>query len=181
MAELRFAVPGEQHAALILGWRTQPRITRMMFSDVSHGVDEQRQWLRAAVLRPDYRHWLALDGDRPIGLANLQDIDWERRESASGFYVGEEDANPLAGFILAHLYNHAFHRLGFVAMTAQVMAENTDVLRLHRAHGYVDDGMVEGGVVKNGIRHDVHRLRLTREAWMAKRAYQRYRAEFPWP
>lgn len=181
MAGLRFVVPGPDHAALVLGWRTQEWVTRFMFSDVRHGVAEQEQWMRDALSRPDYRHWLVMDGDRPIGLVNLQGIDWQGRESASGFYVGEEDARPLAGFFLPYLYNHAFHVLGFVAMTALVMDGNDDVLRLHRAHGYDHQGMVEGGVVKDGVAHAVHRLRLRREAWGTKAAFQRYRAEFPWP
>lgn len=181
VAGLRFVVPGVEHAALVLGWRTKPWVTRFMFTDVTHGLPEQQQWMLAALARQDYRHWLVMDGDRPIGLVNLQDIDWAGKESASGFYVGEEDARPLAGFFLPYLYNHAFGDLGFAAMTALVMAGNDDVLRLHRAHGYVDEGMLEGGVVKNGGIHQVHRLRLTREGWGSRKAYQRYRADFPWP
>jgi hypothetical protein len=61
------------------------------------------------------------------------------------------------------------------------MDGNDDVLRLHRAHGYAHEGMMPGGVAKNGLTHAVHRLRLTREAWAEKRAFQRYRADFSWP
>lgn len=181
MAALRFVVPRSSDAALTLRWRTQPWVTRFMFTDVDHGVAEQEQWLTRALSRADYRHWLVVDGERPIGFVNLQDIDWDRKESASGFYVGEEDARPLAGFFLPYLYNHAFDTLGFSAMSALVMDGNDDVLRLHRAHGYEALGLVDGGVTKNGIVHPVHRLRLTRNAWRAKTVFQRYRADFPWP
>jgi RimJ/RimL family protein N-acetyltransferase len=181
MSDLSFAVPGREHAALLLGWRSLPRVTRFMFTDVLHGQAEQEAWLDGVRSRADYRHWLVLQGGRPIGLVNLHAIDPARQSAASGFYIGEESARPLGGFVLPYLYNHGFFDLGFLTMTAQVMAENVEVLRLHRLHGYRDEGPQPEGVVKNGTRHAVHRLTLSREAWAEQPRLHRYRAAFPWP
>ncbi|HYG87173.1 MAG TPA: GNAT family N-acetyltransferase [Azospirillum sp.] len=181
MPQPQFIVPQQEHAALILSWRTSQRVTRYMFTDVVHGLPEQEAWLRRCLERTDYRHWLVVHGDRPIGLVNLQDIDWAARCSASGFYIGEEEFLPLGGFILPYLYNHTFTELGFTTMTAEVMEGNIDVMRLHRVHGYVEEEPRPGGIEKDGIVYPVRRFRLTREAWQAQRNFQRYRAAFPWP
>jgi len=178
---LSFIVPERRHAELLLGWRTSERVTRFMFTDITHGPAEQEIWLEAARARPDYRHWLAIERDRPIGLVNLHAIDWPARRAASGFYLGDEQASRLGGFLLPYLYNHAFFDLGFGELTALVMAENTDVLRLHGVHGYRRDGLEPGGVVKQGRRHEVHRLTLSRDSWLDQRTLHRYRAAFPWP
>lgn len=180
MSRLSFLVPGAEHAELTLRWRKAPRVTRFMFTDVTHGIAEQTAWLERSRSREDYRHWLVVAKERPIGLVSLQEIDWLGRTSASGFYVGEDDALPLGGFVLPYLYNHAFFELGLITMFAEVVEGNDDVLRLHALHGYAP--LPERRrVVKNGRTLLVHRLRLDREAWDEKRALHRYRAEMPWP
>lgn len=181
MSHLAFVVPGPEHAALILKWRTTPRISRYMFTEVRHGLPEQEAWLRACPSRSDYRHWLILHGGRPIGLINLHGIDWARRQAQSGFYLGEEDALRLGGFVLPYLFNHAFLDLGFEAMLAEVMKSNAGLLAYNRGLGYIDDTPALSHVDKAGVRHDVCRLRLAREAWLRRKALQRFRAEFPWP
>jgi RimJ/RimL family protein N-acetyltransferase len=181
MTDLTFVVPDPRHAALTLGWRMSPRVTRFMFTDPNHGLDQQRAWLEASRAREDYRHWLVLDRGRPFGLVNLQAIDWKARRAASGFYIGEDWARPLGAFVLPYLYNHGFLDLGFEAMTAEVMEGNEEVLRLHALHGYREDGFDAGRVVKNGVEYGVHRLMLEREAWLGQPRMQRYRTAFPWP
>ncbi|CAK0742896.1 putative N-acetyltransferase domain-containing protein [uncultured Gammaproteobacteria bacterium] len=178
---LRFTLPTAADAQRVLSWRRQERVTRAMFSDVAPDLARHTAWLLAGTERQDYRHWLIMYRDRPIGLINLQKINRERRESGSGFYIGEDEFLRLTGVVLPHFYNWMFFDRNYRAMTAEVIAGNDEILRLHAAHGYRETALDRGRVIKNGEVFDVHHLRLEREAWLGQTAYHRYRAEFPTP
>ena len=178
MPQFNFIIPEKQHADLILNWRRQPWVAAGMYSEITHGTAEQEQWLEDCLTREDYRHWLALANNRPIGLVNLQHIDWANKTTGNGYYMGEEDAKPLAGFIMPFLYNHAFFDLGMEVVTAEVIAGN-DIMRLNKVIGH-EETIKKDAFTRDGKTFDVICLRLTREAWDEKTRYHRFRADFPW-
>jgi len=179
VSKFRFIVPEAEHAQLILDWRAKPWVADMMFNRIEHGVAEQQAWMAGCLEREDYRHWLIVAGERPIGLVNLQHIDWANRTTSNGYYIGEEDARPLGGFVLPYLYNHVFHDIGMREITAEVIADN-DIMRLNRLLGN-EETVEPGAFVRDGVAHDVIKLRLTRDKWDTMTRYKRYVAAFPWP
>ena len=179
MPELHFIVPGPEHAELILGWRRKPWVERTMFSRIDHGVEEQIAWLESCLHRDDYRHWIIVANDRPFGLVNLQKIDWEKRTTSNGYYIGEEDAVSFGAFAVPYVYNHVFFDLGMEEVTADVIADN-DIMRLNRLMGS-EETVLPGAFERDGERLDVIRLRLTRHIWETKTRFHRYRTDFPWP
>lgn len=178
MPQLKFIVPQKEHAALILEWRRKPWVARAMYTKVDHDVSKQEEWLEACLQCSDYRHWLVVAGDRPIGLVNLHDIDWCARTCGNGYYIGEDDARPLAGFAVPFLYNYVFFDLGMEVLTGEVIADN-DIMRLNRLIGY-EETLHEDAFERDGEMFDIIKLRLTRDDWMTKTRFHRYRADFPW-
>lgn len=178
---LRFRPPTAEDAEKVLVWRRQDRVTRVMFTDVAPDLEQHTAWLLAGNSRQDYRHWLILHKDRPIGLINIQNLDRTKMECGSGFYIGEDEFLRLTGMVLPYLYNWLFFDHRLLAMTAEVITGNDDILRLHAAHGYRQTELRPAQVIKSGRSLAVHHLRLEREAWLAQTIWHRYRAEFPIP
>lgn len=178
MPQFQFIIPEKQHADLILKWRQQPWVAQGMYTQVDHGTAEQEKWLEYCLSRDDYRHWLVLADGRPIGFTNMQKIDWINKTTANGYYLGEEDARPLSGFVPPFLYNHAFFDLGMEEVTAEVI-EGNDIMRLNRLIGH-EETVKKDAFERDGETFDVICLRLTREVWAQKTKYHRYRAKFPW-
>ena len=60
---LTFIEPTEEHAQLLLDWRTRPDIAGQMLSAVAYDVERQKAWLRRCAERDDYVHRiLCVDG-----------------------------------------------------------------------------------------------------------------------
>ncbi len=169
MSGLRFTPPALDDAALILSWRTSPRVAAFMNTVVDHDLTAQRDWLARSATRSDYVHWLIRAGDAKIGLLNVSDLDRARGETSWGFYIGDDAHLGLGGLVPPYLYNHLFFELKLRRVLAEVQAANEPVLGLHRLHGYRVTG------------EDADRvwLELTAVAWAAKPRFHRFRAAFP--
>jgi RimJ/RimL family protein N-acetyltransferase len=178
MSTVTFVRPTRDDAALMLGWRSQPRVTEFMKTDFTQPLEAQVAWLEACETRTDYEHWLACYKGEKFGFIN---ISWHdgRREADWGYYIGEESRTLLGATVPAYFYNHVFFELGLSAVYANVAEPNVGVLRLHRSHGYEDVGRIEKGIDKPALTCDLLRLRLAAETWAENfKPLHRYRA--PW-
>ena len=84
----QFAVPEVSDAEQILRWRTSPRISAFMLSEVDNDLGRQRAWLARVAERSDYFHWLIRLKDQNIGIINITCLGddiycW-------GYYIGED-------------------------------------------------------------------------------------------
>ncbi len=80
-----FRRPTLDDAGMLLRWRTDPFITRFMFTDLGDpDVERQRGWLRAMETRADFRHFVIEHEGRPVGYLSYSDIDWTHRRCSSG-------------------------------------------------------------------------------------------------
>lgn len=155
---------------MVLAWRTNPRVTRYMVSDIENDLDKQVQWFKN--LSDPY--WVGYYGNRPIGVLNLQ-----LNDASFGFYIGEDDATPLGGLMLPYFYNYLFANPRQHALYAEVMEGNEGVMKLHKFYGYTPVGAKKKQVEKYGKSHRVFLFRLERDKWLEQaNRYGHMRAEF---
>ena len=175
---LRFARLREEWLELILRWRRQPEITSVMLTDVAGDLDSQQRWFSRIQSKPSVRYWMILWNERPIGVINLADINAHHRRTTAGYYIGELDYRQLGAVVPPYLYNYVFRQLKLNKIFGEVVSTNTAVLRMHRAHGYREAGILLQHVVKNGVPLDIVLVELLAETWLAQPKYARYVAEF---
>ncbi len=86
---ITFRPPTLDDAALLLEWRSQPRINDMMFSVVQAGnIKKQRDWLLRCEQLGDYKHFMILGDGQPVGYLSYTGIDRLHGQCSCGSYFG---------------------------------------------------------------------------------------------
>lgn len=166
----RFRPPLSDDAAMILGWRTRPDITRFMVTDIEDpDVERQKAWLAAEAGRADVRHFVVEAEGRPIGFSSFVEIDRRHRRCAVGSYVADPaDRRRFAGLLPTFHADYAFRVLGMNKIVNSFLEGNERVIRYQRLLGYRDVGVFRRHVWKYGRWHDVYVLELLREIYEAR-------------
>lgn len=167
----RFRPPTLDDAGLLLRWRTDPAVTRFMYTDLEHAdEDRQRAWLAAAAGRADFCHFVIEHGGRPIGYLSYSDIDRVHRRCSSGSYIGDRSAGgTVAGLLNTFILDYCFHGLGMHKIVNSFMAGNDAVIRIQRLLKFREVGVLRDHIFKYGRFHDVTLFEMTRDEWEAMR------------
>ena len=163
----RFRHPTEDDAAMLLAWRTDPAITRYMYTDLENAdVGTQAAWLRAMAGRADFRHFVIEHADRPVGYLSYTDIDRVNRRCSTGSYIVDAAARrTVAGFLHSFITDYGFYRLGMNKMVNHFMAGNDAVIAIQRRLRIREVGVLRQHIWKHGRFHDVHVFELLRSEW----------------
>ena len=166
----------DEDLELIMRWRMDPDITRFMNTNPKLTLEGQRKWLASLEKNEKVMNWLVLVDDKPVGVINLADIDWEGKNSSWGYYIGEKDCRSLklAISLEMSLYDYVFGVLGFTEIHNEVFSLNAGVVKLHQACGNVIVKEVKGEVEKEGIKYDITHLSLTKDKWDSLRESKKY-------
>lgn len=166
MPLFRFRRPAETDAELLLDWRKRPDVTRWMFTDIEHGVEEQRAWLKRCDTRDDMRHFVIENEERPVGYLAFAQIDRVSRHCSTGHYFADaEDRRRLGGYMHAFIMDYAFYALDMNKVVNSFMQGNTKVLKLQTILRYRCVGLYREHVFKYGCWHDVHVYEMLRREW----------------
>lgn len=164
---------------LIYRWRSQPEVTKFQYTDLPR-YEEHFEWYRDT-FQCGKPYWVIEHQGQPIGLINLADTQLKHRRTSWGFYIGELDKRYLGAFIPPYLYNYLFFERypDLVKIIAEVVAENTNVIKMHLQQGYYVSGNHFRHILKNGVFHDILSLELSRENWeKLQPRYGRFTAEW---
>lgn len=162
-----FRPPTLDDADLLLAWRTDPVITRFMFTDLEDpSVEKQRAWLAAMAGRDDFRHFvIEHDGDA-VGYLSFSEIDRRHKRCSTGSYMGTAAARRmLAGYLHAFIHDYAFYVLGMHKVFGYFMAGNDNVVKIQRILKLREVGVLKQHVYKYGAFHDVHVFELLESEW----------------
>ena len=87
---LTYPSPDEAHAALLLGWRTRPDITRYLLTDITPDLEAQKRWLAACAGRSDFLHRLIAVDAVPVGYCSITTTDATAGIGTIGVYLAEK-------------------------------------------------------------------------------------------
>lgn len=167
---LTYPVPGDEHAATLLAWRTRPDITKYLLTDIADDLPAQRRWLANVAVRPDFLHRLiAVDGI-PVGYCSITTTDAVAGIGTIGVYLAEKTSRGgIASFNFIHILNHALLTLGLFKIVNHIMSANERVIRSQVMNGYRPVGILRQHALKHGERHDLHVFEQLREDWLKHR------------
>jgi UDP-4-amino-4,6-dideoxy-N-acetyl-beta-L-altrosamine N-acetyltransferase len=157
-------------AELTLRWRSDPDISRYMFTDVIHGLDEQREWIRRVSEKSSFRHFMIMSGIRPIGYLSFSDIDAINRRCATGNYIYDmQDRRSYSGLLHTFIMDYCFYRLGCHKVVNTFMAGNDRNVKIQQILKFNRVGTYKDHVYKYGRYHDVHVFELMESDWQKHR------------
>ena len=165
-------------AQMILSWRTSPRITKFMNTDIENNFENQKRWLENCYTKSDYYHWIIETDNKPIGLIYIINYKPTEKNLSWGFYIGEENYKGIGGFIPPYLYNFCFKSLGVNQICVEIFSENINVLKLHSEHGYFLTPENNRVINKNGKDILLISMKLNKEDFI-KSKFSRAKANFP--
>lgn len=170
---LRFRRLTIEDAALTLKWRTDPEITKHMFTDLMNpSLESQQQWIKSLNKRDDYRAFMICDDDTPIGFLCFDGIDLHNQRCATGSYIYDAEARLKYALTLhSHIYNYAFHCLGLNKVVNYILSANEKVLKIQKHHQINLVGVLRAHVFKDGIFHDVYVFEQLKSEWHERKQH----------
>lgn len=170
---LKFKAITEDDAELLLKWRTDPEITKNMFTDLSNpSVASQQAWIRSVNQRDDFRGYLICDDDTPVGFLCFSDIDWHNQRCSTGSYIYDR-APRLKYSATLHTYicNYVFHCLKLNKIVNYVMNANEKVLKIQLLHKTRLVGHFKEHIFKHGKFHDIHIFEQLKSDWINQKQH----------
>ena len=167
----RFRLPTVDDAEMLLAWRTDPAITRFMFTDLENpDVERQRSWITAMEQRQDFRHFVIETAERPIGYLSYSGIDWAHRRCSSGSYIVDAEARrTVAGFLHSFIMDYCFYILEMNKIVNYFMEGNDNVIKIQRLLRCREVGILKEHVFKYGRFHDVLVFELCKAEWESRK------------
>lgn len=158
-------------ADLILRWRNSDAVRRAMFHDAIISPDEHKAWFQRALTGSAGIHQILEFKGKPVGCNNFTSISAEHSTAFWGCYIGEPTAVPPgAGARLGYLaLSHAFEALLLRKLSSEVIAFNGPALSWNRSLGFLEEGLFEDHVARDGRFYDVVRFRMFAAEWPANK------------
>ena len=152
-------------------WRMMPEITHYMYTDPVITPEDQFAWFKSITASPRDRVWIIelTDGDIPVGLLSLTDIDHTHKRAWWAYYIADARARGkgLAKSLELNTYAYVFERLCFERLWCEVFAFNDRVVAIHEKFGSKVEGVLRQHIRKGNKVHDVVRMAVLAEDWPA--------------
>lgn len=168
----------EEHLEQVLKWRTKENITKYMNTDIKYDLEQQYKWFWQVDESETEKYWVISIKDGLVGLIYVTDIDFINKRTSWGYYIGEEKYQMYGAIIPLYLYYYVFEELQLHKITAEVMRENENVVKLNKMHGCREVGTYYDHVYKNSRFHDVVLMELLKEDWRENKRNFKYKANF---
>ncbi len=120
----------------VRNWRNSEHVRSKMIVNNEITPSEQKEWFNNLSSERDF-YFIASFKDEKIGLFNIKNIDWNKREGEPGGFIGElkyiNTYVPAMCFIA--LFNFAFYDLKLNLLKGQILISNLPSLDLTQKLG----------------------------------------------
>ena len=146
--------------AIVNGWRAQRSVIDGVSAPFRHiGLDVDVEWFEHYLKRRqiDVRCAICLDGDEPIGLVSLTNIDTVHRHADFHILIGPDSAKGQGVGTAATraMLQHGFGDLNLHRVSLTVLAGNAPAIRVYEKVGFKREGVHRDAVYKNGRYQDL--------------------------
>ena len=161
----------EEDQPRVLAWRSDPAISRLMYTEVKGiTLENQLAWFKRVSASPEHEYWIIEKRGTPIGVANLAALAPQHGRTDWAFYLGDPAARGSgagAKVEFAVIHYVFFHRR-LRKLCCQVLSNNMEVARMHQKFGFVEEGVLRRHFCQGGEWLDVHVLALDEETARAR-------------
>ena len=119
----------DEELLLILQWRNHPDIRKCMNNTEPITEESPLNYCHNLKNREDVIYWLILKENKPVGVLNIIDIDYENGICEPGFYLAPEVMGRGESiFVLSNYKDFLLNELGFHALVGHNYADNKPAL-----------------------------------------------------
>ncbi len=115
----------EDKIELVRNWRNDPKIQQYMFFREYITPEMQLNWFKKT--NNEFNHYFIIEIEgKEIGLANIKDVDYEKKEGEAGIFIYEDEyLDGTASYqISLAMSDFAYDTLGLVKQTAVIEKNN---------------------------------------------------------
>lgn len=130
---------------LIRKWRNSKDVNQFFIFRGYISKEQQKKWFeKVSTSGRDFFFLIIVEGE-PIGLIEIKNIDWDRREGETGMFIAKNEyKNALVSFEASYLLGrYFFHKLNLLKNKAQVLESNKIALRYIKSQGFKAVGIKE--------------------------------------
>lgn len=164
---ISFREVNNDDAEQVLRWRTEPRISSMMLTDVEIDLHKQLQWIKDSRERPDYYHWIFQKDGIDVGLSSIWTVPPSNATMNIGFYVGVTQYGFITIPVLQALYNYIFCHLYKERIDLQ-MAEGNRIITIQKFFGFERNPMNDIKIKRSNTLVNFLGYSLVRENFLCK-------------
>lgn len=161
----------ENELELLMNWRMRDDINSMMFNSVKLTMEDQIRWFNKIKDSDTEIRWIIWNDEKPIGSLYFTNIDKNNQRCESGWFVAEKKGMDFQTIIALqrNSYDYAFDTLGLNRVYGLVIDDNKALLKLLNICGINTEGIMKEHIIKDGKKHDVYIVGITKDIWQAKR------------
>ena len=135
----------QEDIELIRNWCNPEDVNQFFILPGYISKEQQKKWFEKVLTSGrDYFFLIIVDGE-PIGLAEIKNIDWDRREGETGIFIAKDEyKNNLFSFEASYLIGkHFFETLNMRKAKIEILDSNKRALRYNKALGFKEVGKRE--------------------------------------
>ena len=155
----------------ILAWRNSPDVRAYMYTDHIISPEEHTRWFAGIEGDETRAYWIIEMDGRPVGLANLADIDQLNQRCAWAYYLADPAVRGLGlgSYVEYWVLEYVFEGRRLAKLWCEVLAGNEAVWKLHETFGFTVEARYRAHVIKGGEPQDVLGLGMLAADWRARR------------
>lgn len=160
----------------IIKWRTNPEVTRYMYTDPVLDMDTQRKWLKKINSTDDNLYWIIEIDNVSIGVISINKIDELNKKCTWGYYIGNTSfrGRGIARSLECNIYDYVFDKLKLNKLCSEVFEFNDKVVKIHEKFGSEIEGMLKDHIFKNGQFYNVVTMGMLADKWHSIRDNYNY-------
>lgn len=118
-------------------WRNQKDISENMFFQDIISSEMQLNWYESLNKKNDF-YFNIIYRERKIGLINIKNIDWKKKEGEAGLYISinKYRSSPLAIYSSLALLKYFFEEKKLSKIFAVVKPNNTNIIEYNKSLGF---------------------------------------------
>jgi RimJ/RimL family protein N-acetyltransferase len=159
---------------LFVRWFNDLRTTRTLIFLGPMGTVSEEAWFTTMSEHQGNDRWFfvicRLEDDRPVGAIDLHGVDYRNGSTSLGIVIGDpaDTGQSYGSDALRTLLTFGFDQLRLERIELEVYAFNEPARRMYERVGFVHEGTSRHGLYTDGAFHDVHRMAVLREEWVAR-------------
>jgi UDP-4-amino-4,6-dideoxy-N-acetyl-beta-L-altrosamine N-acetyltransferase len=151
----------ENYLEIVLEWRNQDFIRRVMYYDKVITLDEHKTWFERISKSDNSITKVFLFNGIPYGVINITNIDRKNQKCDWGFYIGVKNAPKGLGTLMGELaLDYMFNNLKVRKVCAEVLGFNQKSINFHQKLGFEQEGILKKHIWKNNQYVDVYIMAL---------------------
>lgn len=166
----------EELIELVRNWRNSKQVSQYMYTNHSITKEEHQRWIKKLKTSDTGKAWIIKYDEKPIGLAQLSNIDYTNKTTEWGFYIADKSirGRGVGSASLYKLIKYVFDEMKFNKMRTILLENNINAMKLYKKFGFKGEGKIEEKFNRNGKEINVILMGLIKDEWKNRKIIQNF-------